>query len=257
MTLQNDTIRVTSRRLHSPTGAIRIMLTTSRSSTTSVGAAYAVGHRDCCASSSRRSTTAPRCRSAERASRPRNTVSGAGFTGARGPDLARAALDATAPSISIVQNTVTGHRFNAGVRVEDAASSARLDSNVVSTNNVGVLLSSLSNFTARDNDIFDNTTAGVRNEVGQTVNLSQIWWGDPRGPRGLTDSTATGDSLAGTVTVSSSNSAPLASGTSDAALRTVRGDGQTAPRATALAKAFTVRVVDAAGRPVAGASHVR
>jgi hypothetical protein len=32
----------------------------------------------------------------------------------------------------------------------------------------------------------------------------------------------------------------------------VRGNGQTAPRGTVLPKAFTVRVVDAAGRPVIG-----
>jgi hypothetical protein len=181
-----------------------------------------------------------------------NTVSGAGFNPAPGDsNVARAALDATAASLTIVQNTVTGHRFNAGMRVEET-SNARLDSNFVSTNNVGVLLGSLSSFTARDNDVFDNAVAGVSNEVGQSVNLSQIWWGDPRGPRGLTDSTATGDSLAGNVTVSSSNSAPLASGAGAVAQRSIRGDGQTGPHGTALPKAFTVRVVDAAGRPVAG-----
>jgi hypothetical protein len=32
----------------------------------------------------------------------------------------------------------------------------------------------------------------------------------------------------------------------------VRGNGQTAARGTVVSKAFTVRVVDAAGRPVAG-----
>src|SRR6266516_575009 len=108
-----------------------------------------------------------------------NTVSGTGFNPAPGDTLvARAALDGTAPLITIVQNTVTGHRFNAGFRVEGGSVSARLDSNLVSTNNVGVSLGSLSNFSARDDDIFDNSTAGVRNEVGTGVSLPQIWWGD-------------------------------------------------------------------------------
>ncbi len=181
-----------------------------------------------------------------------NTVAGAGFIPAPGDSaVARAALDATAPLISIVQNTVTGHPFNAGIRVEGGASSVRLDSNFVSTNNVGVLLGLVSNLSTRDNDIFDNSAAGVRDEVGQSVSALQTWWGDPRGPRGLADSTATGDSV-GSVTVSTWNGAPLASGTVDAAQRGVRGDGQTGVHGTALSNAFTVRVVDASGRPVAG-----
>ncbi len=182
-----------------------------------------------------------------------NTVSGAGFNPAPGDTLvARAALDGTAPLITIVQNTVTGHRFNAGFRVEGGSFSARLDSNLVSTNNVGVSLGSLSNFSARDDDIFDNSTAGVRNEVGPGVSLPQIWWGDARGPRRLADPTATGDSVAGNVTVSSWNSLPLTSGSIAAALHSVRGDGQSGLRGTPLGRAYTVRVVDAAGKPVAG-----
>jgi hypothetical protein len=43
---------------------------------------------------------------------------------------------------------------------------ARLDSNFISTNAIGVRLGALGNFSARDNDIFDNAAAGVANEVG-------------------------------------------------------------------------------------------
>src|SRR2546425_8722326 len=43
-------------------------------------------------------------------------------------------------------------------------------------------------------------------------------------------------------------------GATATAPRSVRGDGQTGVRGTALPKAFTVRVVDAAGKPVAGVS---
>jgi hypothetical protein len=184
-----------------------------------------------------------------------NLVSGVRFNPAPGDTVvARAALDATAPFVSVVQNTVTGHRFNAGIRAEGGSFSARLDSNFISTNATGIRLGSLSNFSARDNDIFDNAPAGVLNEVGPGVSMLQTWWGDARGPRRLADPTATGDSVAGNVTASSWNSAPLASGTLAAAVRSVRGDGQIGLRGTALVMAFTVRVVDAAGRPVSGVS---
>ncbi len=182
-----------------------------------------------------------------------NLVSGAGFNPAPGDTaVARAALDATAPFVAIVQNTVTGHRFNAGIRAEGGSFSARLDSNFISTNATGVRLGSLSTFSARDNDISDNAPAGVLNEVGPAISMLQTWWGDARGPRRLADPTATGDSLSGNVSASSWNAAPLASGSSAAVLHSVRGDGQTGLRAIALSKAFTVRVVDDAGRPVAG-----
>jgi hypothetical protein len=45
---------------------------------------------------------------------------------------------------------------------------------------------------------------------------------------------------------------PYAAGTGATSLYMVRGNGQTAPRNTLLPKAFTVRVVDAELRPVAG-----
>ena len=156
--------------------------------------------------------------------------------------------------LAIVQNTITGHRFNAGIRVEDGFSSARVDSNFISTNSSGLLLGSLKTFSARDNDIFDNPPAGTVNEVSPSISLAQTWWGDPRGPRGLADPAATGDSLAGTVNGGSWNATPHASGTVAAASRIVRGDGQTGVRGNALLQAFTVRVVDATGRPVAGVS---
>ncbi|HEV8381857.1 MAG TPA: right-handed parallel beta-helix repeat-containing protein [Gemmatimonadales bacterium] len=184
-----------------------------------------------------------------------NTVSGAGFSPVPGDTLAAlAALDATAAALTIVQNTVTGHRYNAGIRVEGASFSMRLDSNLVSTNSVGVRLGSLSNFSATNNDIFDNAPAGVVNEVATAITMPSTWWGDARGPRRLADPTATGDSLSGNVTAASWNAAALANGTPAAEERKVRGDGQTGVRGTALAKAFTVRVVDAAGRPVSGVS---
>lgn len=261
LTLQDDTINVTLQgACVQATSASSVALTSSRVQrcTTGGGTAYAVsvtGGPLRVQQSTFLDNRAAVLFSGTSFTATGNSVSGAGFNPAPGDtNVARAALDATAPLVTIAQNIVTGHPFNAGIRVriQGGGSSARLDSNFVSTNNVGVLLNQLSNFSARDNDIFDNSVAGVRNEVGGSVSLPQMWWGDPRGPRRLADPTATGDSLSGNVTVSSWNSTPLASGTVDAAQRSVRGDGQTGVRGTALAKAFTVRVVDAAGRPVAG-----
>ncbi len=182
-----------------------------------------------------------------------STISGAGFTPApTDTSTAIAALEVIAQSITVAQNTITDHRFNAGIRLEGGSSSARLDSNLVSTNAIGIRLGSLSTFSARDNDVFDNAPAGVLGEVGPAISMLRTWWGDARGPRRLADPTATGDSLTGNVSASSWNAAPLASGSSAALLHSVRGDGQTGLRGGALSKAFTVRVVDAAGRPVAG-----
>lgn len=182
-----------------------------------------------------------------------NSVSGGSFIPAPGDTLtALAALQVTAPFITVLQNTITSHAYNAGIRLEGGLSNARLDSNFVSRNNRGVVLGLLGSFSAQDNDIFDNTPAGVQNEDAQSRSLPQTWWGDARGPRGLADPAATGDSLIGNVSASSASTTPHASGSAATQMRIVRGNGQTGVRGTALAQAFTVRVVDANGRPVAG-----
>jgi hypothetical protein len=182
-----------------------------------------------------------------------STVSGAGFSPApTDTSTALAALDVSAPSVTIARNVISDHRFNAGIRV--ASDDVRIDSNLVSWNIRGLRLGSIGSLSARDNDIFDNEQAGVVNEDADGVSLSQTWWGDPRGPRRAEDITATGDSAIGNVSVSSWKSAAQANGSTGVIARSVRGDGQTGLRGIALFKAFTVRVVDAAGRPVAGVS---
>jgi len=182
-----------------------------------------------------------------------NVISGAGFSPGPLDTTALAALELSAPSVTVVQNRVTGHTFNAGLRVA-AAGAVRVDSNFISGNMQGLRFGSLSTLTARDNDIFDNAPAGAVNEVADTISFPQTWWGDPRGPRRLADITATGDSLGGAVNSSSWNTTPHNAGTTAAAVRNVRGNGQTGVRGTALPEAFTVRVIDAAGHPVAGVS---
>jgi len=183
-----------------------------------------------------------------------NAISGAGFSPGPMDTTALAALELSAQSVTVVQNSVTGHPFNAGIRVASAGATVRIDSNFVSGNVQGVRLGALSTLTARDNDVFDNAPAGVVNEVAASVSLPQTWWGDARGPRGFADPAATGDSVIGAVNFASWNTTPHSAGATATAPRSVRGDGQTGVRGTALPKAFTVRVVDAAGKPVAGVS---
>jgi nitrous oxidase accessory protein NosD len=184
-----------------------------------------------------------------------STVSGAGFSPApTDTSTALAALEVVAQSVTISQNRVTDHRFNAGLRVQADNGTVRIDSNFVSGNIRGLRLGPAKNFSARANDVFDNEIAGVVNEDGTSVSLSETWWGDPRGPRGSADIAATGDSVVGLVNTSGWNVTPHDAGAPATVVRPVRGDGQTGLAGTPLLKAFTVRVVDAAGRPVAGIS---
>ncbi|HEV8305471.1 MAG TPA: Ig-like domain-containing protein [Gemmatimonadales bacterium] len=179
-----------------------------------------------------------------------DSVSGAGFGG--GMDTAVAALNIAAGTATIAGNVIADHRFNAAVRV--TAFSARVDSNLIARNVRGIRLGLLGSFTGRHNDIVDNDVAGVWNETNTFWGVQADWWGDARGPRRDLDSTAVGDSAAGKLRFDTLEVVPHQPGTLAAALRMIRGDGQTALRGTTLPKAFTVRVVDAAGRPVAGVS---
>src|SRR5207247_10197769 len=134
------------------------------------------------ASSSTRSTSTARG----------NALPGAGFSPGPADTTALAALELAAQSVTVVQNSVTGHPFNAGLRVASAGATVRIDSNFVSGNVQGVRLGALSTLNARDNDVFDNAPAGGVNEHPTNASLPQTWWGDPRGPRGLADRPGSG-----------------------------------------------------------------
>lgn len=254
--LQNDTVRTTLQgRCLTAVGASFIMVTSNWLESCTAGVPHAIavsgGFLRVQQSTFTRSRAAVSFTGSSFTAQG-NTISGAAFTPGPGDTVgALGAVEAAASSVTIVQNTVTGHRFNAAVRVAGAGT-VRIDSNVVSQNNRGLLLGSLSSFSARDNDLYDNDPSGVVNEVASGVSLVQTWWGDARGPRGLADLSATGDSVVGVVNPGGWNAAPHGAGATAVAVRAVRGDGQTGVRGTALPKAFTVRVVDAAGRPVAG-----
>jgi len=258
LVLQNDTLNTTLQgRCLTALGAVYVSLTSSWLNGCTAGAAHAIavnsGWLLVQQSAFTNSRAAVNFTGSSFTARG-NAISGAGFSPGPMDTTALASLELSAQSVTVVQNSVTGHPFNAGLRVANAGASVRIDSNFVSANVQGVLLGALSSLTARDNDIFDNGPAGVVNEVAASVSLPQTWWGDPRGPRRLADITATGDSVVGAVNSSSWNATPHTAGATASATRSVRGDGQTGVRGTLLPKAFTVRVVDAAGKPVAGVS---
>jgi hypothetical protein len=106
-------------------------------------------------------------------------------------------------------------------------------------------------FTASRNDIFDNDTAGVVNDRVSSVNVSNNFWGDSLGPRGSGPPQASGDTVIGAATVTPVRSQPTYAGNRSAKLRGVWGTGQSAPAGSTLQEAFVVRVIDAAGEPVA------
>lgn len=159
-------------------------------------------------------------------------------------------IDATAGSILMINNRISEYHHTAGARL--AASTVRVDSNTFSRNRRGLRIASFSTFTSRDNELFDNDSSGVVNDVAAALTMTDNWWGDDRGPRQDAAPAATGDSAAGNVTFSPVRTTPRLTGTVAAGPRLVRGSGQTAPRGTVLPKALTARVVDATGRPVAG-----
>jgi hypothetical protein len=190
----------------------------------------------------------------------RNTF--AGVTGVV-PQPAIGAIDLSAGTVEVVDNSVKDLRW-AGIVVRGGI--ARVDSNVVTRNLVGVRIgaAAAATFGMRGNSLFDNdtlpgtarrTARGVVNE-GTAVALADNWWGDPRGPRrDVPPATATyGDSATGLGTFPAA-SAPIgthAGSGAASAVRKIGGDGQTGAVASTFSEPLAVRVVDAQGRPLAG-----
>jgi hypothetical protein len=96
----------------------------------------------------------------------------------------------------------------------------------------------------------------VVNVEAALLSAQPNWWGDGRGPRRTGAPDAVGDSLVGAVDFGTPVTGPHFPGAaaSEDSLRIVRGNGQSALRATTLPQRLTVRVTDLQGRPVAGVS---
>ena len=165
--------------------------------------------------------------------------------------LSGGVIDVMSTNTSVIHgNTVADHPGLTGLRLDVGTIS--LDSNIVARNRIGVQLTDWGSVGAIDNDFSDHELLAVSNSRTTPVSFSGNWWGDARGPRRSTVPAATGDSVGPFVSTGTLKAAPYAPGTVASAMRIVRGDGQTAARGTVLPMALTVRVMDDAGRPVAG-----
>jgi hypothetical protein len=199
------------------------------------------------------------------------TIDSSTFTGGTNPGLtqtdactplscAGVRADAGDNVVDIRNSVISGFHRLAGLAVEHSTALA-IQGNVIRGNRFGLLVDGVAVSAAGGavvNDVFDNDSAGVYYTGFVPKTLSDaIWWGDGRGPRGAANPSATGDTVLsqnGAAVTLTAAATPGHTGTTAAALRAVRGNVQTAPAGTTLAKAFTVRVVDANGLPVAGVS---
>ncbi|MBI1723374.1 MAG: right-handed parallel beta-helix repeat-containing protein [Gemmatimonadetes bacterium] len=164
-------------------------------------------------------------------------------------------IQATADTVRVIGNTIVENRVASGVTVFGTNQLVVIDSNLIERNRRGVtLVGTIESFSARDNDIADNDTGVVNVTASGLLSVADNWFGDPRGPRRAEDPAATGDTTIGALTISPFRTTPLYPGISAASFRIVRGDGQSSAAGTMLPKAFTARVVDAAGLPVSGVS---
>jgi len=157
-------------------------------------------------------------------------------------------FDLAADSSTVVGNTIYGLNAFTGIFVDQGQ--ARVDSNVVTANGLGLAVGNVAGFEGSGNDIFDNDTAGIVNNTASLVNATNNFWGDSLGPRLSSNPQASGDSIVGSVTFNPFNAVPSYSGGRLALMRGVWGAGQTATAGTTLPEPFDVRVVDGNGRPV-------
>jgi uncharacterized protein YjdB len=171
---------------------------------------------------------------------------------------------AAADTVRVTGSVITDHRRRPALNLA-ATTQLFVDDNRIARNGIGIRLGATlppsgTDRWVRNNDIYDHDTAGA---VGFPVDslLLKDWWGDARGPvrRFLFatsfDSTAAGDSVAlvqDSAGYLSRLTSPAFPGSGVTGLRRMRGDGQTGTGGDVLPLPLTVRVIDAAGRPVSG-----
>ena len=180
-----------------------------------------------------------------------NIIVGAGTRTVTG-FFAGGVLDLITTSTVVVSgNRITDHQGLTGVLV-DVNAKLTLDSNIVARNRIGVhLVDFPGTSTGVDNDFSDHEVAAIVNDDGSIFQVGSSWWGAAAGPRPMTPGSL-GDSVTTAVDPGTYRTTPFFPGATAASLRKIRGDNQTAIRGATLPIPLTVRVLDAAGRPVAG-----
>lgn len=180
-----------------------------------------------------------------------NVMSGRGTRTVTG-FMAAGVIDATTTGTTTISgNTIADYPGLAGASLN--VTTVAVDSNTFARNATGIDFLGWQTVVSNDNDLYDNEVMGVRNGRNLSLAFGGNWWGDARGPRRTVAPAATGDSAGPLVNFGTVNTVPLNAGITAWAIRAVRGSGQTAVRKTILPTAFTVRVIDDQGRPVAGA----
>jgi hypothetical protein len=159
-------------------------------------------------------------------------------------------IDGTGDTVHVAGTTVRQHAMLPGITA--TGGHVQLDSNRVTRNATGIRIGPWSSLQMLDNDVFDNTSAGLLNTSSSGISVPGNWWGDAMGPRRSSEIAAAGDSIIGGVSWTPVRPDPLGAGAGAAEMRMIRGDGQTIPRNTVAPIPLTVRIVDAQGRPVAG-----
>jgi hypothetical protein len=161
------------------------------------------------------------------------------------------AIDATADSVVVVSNGISGYTSCSAIAV--AGGAIHVDSNLVTENAVGLsVVGTTSSFEASINDIIGNTTAGLINTAAITLPMTNNFWGDSLGPRRNTVPAAAGDTVTGPATVGPVKTFPLFAGSRAVQLLAIHGNNQTAATGSPTAIPFVVRAVDQIGRPVSG-----
>lgn len=161
-----------------------------------------------------------------------------------------AGVDLSADSVTVTASLVTGYPDRASVYV--TGTTVRVDSTTANRSQTGIIVGGApSAIDVRDNDIADNSLAGLSMRAGALVAAPGTWWGDDRGPAGTSGATL-GDTIVGPVLASPYRATPLRPGSVAALLVLLRGNGQIGPQQTTLPLPFSVRLVDADGLPVKG-----
>jgi hypothetical protein len=158
-------------------------------------------------------------------------------------------IEAAADSIAVTNALVTGFPDRAAIHVT-GVSSVRVDSTTANSSRFGVVIAGApASIDVRANDIADADSIGLVMRSGSMVTVSDVWWGDGRGPAGTSTATV-GDTIVGPVAATAFRATPLRPGSVASLLRMLRGDNQVQPTGTTLPIAFSVRLVDADGLPV-------
>ncbi len=161
-----------------------------------------------------------------------------------------AAISATASSADVLSSSITYYAGLTGISL--AATTLSIQNDRIALNGTGVIVSGWLTASVTGNDIADNSVLGLTNAQILSLPASSDWWGDDRGPRRSANADAVGDSTVGSVNFTPVAVTPHYPGAVWSALRLVRGNNQVSQRFKPLPQYFTVRVIDASGRPVAG-----